>query len=213
MKKIYLCTCGKKKPEKMYVHNRIPHIALGNKTPEEMFTGENPEVNHLKIFGCLVYLHIPREKKSKLDPSGKKGLFVGYSEQKKANRIYIPGYHQIELSIDATFDEDTTFKKSKKDKEDEEEHETPKVAESPKPIRNEEEDQMLEDHDMTRPQLPEELPSEMISLNRKPTWAREVIKKEKRHGSLEGTIRERKKPKSYPSYMALMCDLVDKEPT
>ena len=105
-----------------------------------MFTRENPEVNHLNIFGCLVYIHIPKEKRSKLDHSGKKILFVGYSEQSKAYRIYIPGYRQIELSIDVTFDEDTTFRKSKKDKEDEEELETPRTTEGPKPDRNEEEE-------------------------------------------------------------------------
>ena len=38
-----------------------------------------------------------------MDPSGKKGLFVGYSEQSKAYQIYIPGYHQIEPSRDVTF--------------------------------------------------------------------------------------------------------------
>ena len=75
-----------------YVHNRISHSALGNKTPEEMFTGENPEVSHLKIFGCLVYLHVPKEKRSVLDSSRKKGIFVGYSEQSKAYRFYIPGF-------------------------------------------------------------------------------------------------------------------------
>ena len=74
----------------VYVHNRISHSTLGNKTPEGMFTRENPEVGHLKIFGCPVYIHIAKEKRSKLDPSGKKGLFVGYSEQSKAYRIYIP---------------------------------------------------------------------------------------------------------------------------
>ena len=36
----------------VYVHNRISHSALGFKTPEEMLTGKNPEVSHLKIFGC-----------------------------------------------------------------------------------------------------------------------------------------------------------------
>ena len=76
----------------IYVQNRISHIALGNKTPEEMFSEENPEVSHLKIFGCPVYIHIPKEKISKLDPPGKKGLFVGYSEQSKAYQIYILGY-------------------------------------------------------------------------------------------------------------------------
>ena len=62
----------------VYVHNRLSHNALGFKTPEEMFTGKKPEVIHLKIFGCPVYIHIPKEKRTKLDPSGKKGIFVGY---------------------------------------------------------------------------------------------------------------------------------------
>ena len=53
----------------------------------------------------------------------------------------------------------------------------------------------------------------MISRKRRHVWACEVIEEEKRHGVPEGTIRERKNPKSYPSYVALMCDLVDKEPT
>ena len=68
----------------MCVQNRISHSALGNKTPEEMFSSERPEVSHLNIFGCPVYIHIPKEKRSKLDPSRKKGLFVGYNEQSKA---------------------------------------------------------------------------------------------------------------------------------
>ena len=63
------------------MQNRISHSSLRNKNLEEVFTGENHEVSHLQIFGCLVYIHIPKEKISKLDPSGKKGLFVGYSEK------------------------------------------------------------------------------------------------------------------------------------
>ena len=133
-----------------------------------MFTGENPEVSHLKIFGFSIYIHIPKQKRSKSDPSGKKGLFVGYSEQSKAYWIYIQGYRQIELSRDVTFDEDTTFKKSKKDREYEEEYETPKATEIPKTIMNEEEVQMPKDHDMIEPQLSKELPSEMIYRKTKP---------------------------------------------
>jgi hypothetical protein len=41
-----------------------------------MFTGKKPEVSHLKIFGCPVFIHIPKEKRNK-NPSGKKGIFVG----------------------------------------------------------------------------------------------------------------------------------------
>ena len=53
----------------VYVQNRISHSTIGNKNPEEMFIKEKLEVSHLKIFGCSVYIHIPNEKRSKLDPS------------------------------------------------------------------------------------------------------------------------------------------------
>ena len=46
----------------------------------QLLFGKKPEVSHLRIFSCLVYIHIPREKRTKLDPSEKKGIFVGYSE-------------------------------------------------------------------------------------------------------------------------------------
>ena len=66
---------------------------------------------HLKIFGFLVYVHILKEKRTKLDHSGKKGIFVGYCEVPKAFRIYILGFDHIGISRDVTFDEETTLKK------------------------------------------------------------------------------------------------------
>ena len=87
----------------VYVQNRLSHSALGLKTPEEIFTGNKPKVSHLKIFGCPVFIHIQKEKRNKLEPSGKKGIFVGYCEVSKAFRIYIPGHHHIEISRDVTF--------------------------------------------------------------------------------------------------------------
>ena len=89
----------------VYVQNRLPHSALGLKTLEEMFTGKKLEVSHLKIFGCPVFIHIPKEKRNKLEPFGKKGIFVGYSEVSKAFEIYIPSHHHIDISRDMTFDE------------------------------------------------------------------------------------------------------------
>ena len=74
----------------VYVQNRTPHRVLENKTPEEVFSGKKPKFSHLRIFNCPVYIHIPKEKRTKLDPSGKKGIFVGYSESSKAYRIYFP---------------------------------------------------------------------------------------------------------------------------
>ena len=82
----------------VYVQNRSPHQEIENKTLEEVFSGEKPEVSHLRIFGCPVFIHVPKEKRTKLEPSGRKGIFVGYSETSKAFRIYILGFKQIKTS-------------------------------------------------------------------------------------------------------------------
>ena len=71
-------------------------------------------MSHLKTFGCPVYVHIPKEKRTKLDPYRKKGIFVGYCEVSKAFRIYILGFHHIEISRDVTFGEETTLNKSRR---------------------------------------------------------------------------------------------------
>ena len=79
----------------VYVHNRCHHAILDQKTPEEVFTGEKPDVGHLRIFGCTVYVHVAKEKRTKMEPSGKKGIFVGYSETSKPYCIYVPGLLQL----------------------------------------------------------------------------------------------------------------------
>ena len=45
----------------VYVQNRLSHSALRLKTLEEMFTRKKPKVSHLKIFGCPVFIHIPKQ--------------------------------------------------------------------------------------------------------------------------------------------------------
>jgi hypothetical protein len=79
-----------------------------------MLSRKKPDVIHLKIFGFPGFVHIPKERRTKLDPSGKKGIFVGYCEVSKAFRIYIPGYHHIEINRDVTFDEYATLKISRR---------------------------------------------------------------------------------------------------
>ena len=44
----------------LYVQNHTAHRVLENKTPEEVFSRKKLEVSHLRIFGCLVYIHIPK---------------------------------------------------------------------------------------------------------------------------------------------------------
>ena len=94
-------------------------------TPKEAFSGKKPNVENLRIFGCPVYSHIPKDKRNKLEPSGKKGIFVGYSDSSKAYRIYFPEQHKIKVSRDVTFNEKMAFRKSIEEIIEEEEFEEP----------------------------------------------------------------------------------------
>jgi hypothetical protein len=207
----------------VYVQNRLSHSALGFKTPEEMFTRKKPEVSHLKIFGCPVFIHIPKEKRNKLEPSGKKGILVGYCEVSKAFRIYIPGHCHIEISRDVTFDEDAALKKSIRCQLEEVREEEPvisrtaesvrEVPRAAEPVREDvvsPDEEIPKDHDMVEFQEP---PQMTILHKIKPTWAIELIQDGEKYGVPQGTTRQVKRPKPFSSYTALMCDLLEKEPT
>jgi hypothetical protein len=97
----------------VYVQNKSTHKNFKNMTLNEAFTGVKPEVGHFKIFGCPVYIHVPKEKRTKLDPSRRKGTFAGYSQSSRAYRIYIPSQRHVEVSRDVTFEEEVAFRRSR----------------------------------------------------------------------------------------------------
>jgi hypothetical protein len=54
----------------------------------------------------------------------------------------------------------------------------------------------------------------MMTLHKiKPSWAREIIQDGEKYGVPQGTTRQVKRPNPFSSYMALMCDLLEEEPT
>jgi len=70
-------------------------------------------MDHLQIFGCLVYIHIPQDKRKKLDPTNSNGIFIGYSSSSKSYRIYVKEDRWIEVTRYVIFDESIDYKKSK----------------------------------------------------------------------------------------------------
>ena len=56
---------------------------------------------------------MPKEKRSKLEPSRKKGTFVSYSDMSKDYRIYILYQRYIEVSRDVIFHEEAAFRHSR----------------------------------------------------------------------------------------------------
>ena len=86
---------------------------MGNMTPEEAFSGKKPNVGHFCIFGCITYSYVPKEKRTKLEPTVDKGIFLGYSETSKAYLIYIPTKRKVVVRRDVKFKEERAFRRSR----------------------------------------------------------------------------------------------------
>jgi len=54
------------------LRNMLPTADLLS-TPYESFLGKRPNVSRLRTFGCLVYLHVPKETRTKMEPRAIKG--------------------------------------------------------------------------------------------------------------------------------------------
>jgi hypothetical protein len=63
--------------------NMYPSSGLVNTNRHDVWYGKKPSVSHLKVFGCDKFLHIPKEKRSKLDKKEIKCIFIGYKEGMK----------------------------------------------------------------------------------------------------------------------------------
>jgi hypothetical protein len=87
-----------------YARNRTP-VSAHEKTPWEMFTGQTPTVSHMRVFGSTAYIHVPKEKRNKLDPVSTKGVFLGYEPQTKGYRVLRERDGVIVVTRDVVFDE------------------------------------------------------------------------------------------------------------
>ena len=130
-----------------------------------------------------------------MEPSGKKGIFVGYSETSKAYRIYILGQRYIEVSRDVTFHEEVAFRRSREIPLDVElgEQEAPaangeSLAEPPCPEAQREESEEGLDVPTEEPieRLLEEIPAK-----RQPAWCRQILQEAEGHAASKGVDTER----------------------
>jgi hypothetical protein len=59
-----------------YLTNRSPSSMLVDKTMYEAWICKNPSHEHLRVFGCDAYVHVPKENRSELDNKSKKCIFM-----------------------------------------------------------------------------------------------------------------------------------------
>lgn len=141
---------------------------------------------------------------------------MSYNETSKAYRIYILGQKHIKVNKDVKFEEDVAFRKSKGScmEIDDENHETPQdmdidhtpeiQRESIEPVAN---DDPIEPLDLT------DGPRDIVVNRKRPLWARNTMQEAKQFATPRGTFRESKRPQRFSSYAALMCNLIETEPS
>lgn len=71
----------------VFILNRTGTSTLREKTPYELWHERVADFQHFRIFGSEVYVHVPKEKRGKLDAKSKKCIFVGYDESQKGYRV------------------------------------------------------------------------------------------------------------------------------
>jgi hypothetical protein len=89
----------------VYIMNRTPTTTIHGMKIEEKFTSKKPDVSHLIMFSCIAHVHVPSEKRSKLDPKVDKCIFIGYSLEQKGYRCFNPSTRKLQVSRHVVFDE------------------------------------------------------------------------------------------------------------
>jgi len=75
-----------------------------NKTPEA-WSGYNPNMAHLWICRCVAYAQVHEVKRKKHDNLDEKYIFIGYSEESKAYKLYNPLIKKVVVSKDVVLNE------------------------------------------------------------------------------------------------------------
>uniref|UniRef100_A0A2N9I1Q4 Uncharacterized protein n=1 Tax=Fagus sylvatica TaxID=28930 RepID=A0A2N9I1Q4_FAGSY len=90
-------------------HARLGHLnfkVLSKKiqsSPYELWNGRKPNLNYLKVWGCIAYFRVPDPKRTKLGPRAIKSVFVGYAVNSKAYRLLDLSSNTIVESRDVEF--------------------------------------------------------------------------------------------------------------
>jgi len=78
---------------------------LDGETPFEKWHGVRPSISHMRIFGAHAFMFIPKELRTNLDPKSTRRIFMGYSQESKAYRIWVNSSQKIVESRDVIFNE------------------------------------------------------------------------------------------------------------
>ncbi|KAE8667942.1 hypothetical protein F3Y22_tig00112352pilonHSYRG00005 [Hibiscus syriacus] len=84
----------------VYLSNRSPTRSVWGKTPQEAWSGRKPGISHLRTFGSIAHVHVPDERRTKLDDKSESFIFIGYDANSKGYKLYNPDNKKFVISRD-----------------------------------------------------------------------------------------------------------------
>ena len=85
-----------------YLITLSPYTALKFKSPQEVWYNTSVNYSSLRVFGCLIYIHV---NNGKLEPKARKCISVGYGVGVKGYRVWCEESKRIITFREVVFDE------------------------------------------------------------------------------------------------------------
>ena len=93
-----------------YFINCGQSVPLDGRLPEEVWSRKEVNLSYLRVFDCVLYVHINSKARSKLDPKSRKCTFIGYSTDEFGYQFWYDRNRKIIRSKDVVFNENVMYK-------------------------------------------------------------------------------------------------------
>ncbi|RDX67589.1 hypothetical protein CR513_53513, partial [Mucuna pruriens] len=75
----------------------------------KIWFGKDVKYDHLRVFGCKAFVHVPKDERSKLDMKTRQCIFIGYGHDEYGYMMYDPVEKKLVRSRDVQFIKDQTI--------------------------------------------------------------------------------------------------------
>nr|GFA09424.1 zinc finger, CCHC-type [Tanacetum cinerariifolium] len=93
----------------VHILNSVPTKALEDITPYEAIKRRKPNLENLRVFGCIAYAKVPSQHLTKLDDRSTIMVYLGNEQGSKAYQLFDPTTQRICVSKDVKFKENETW--------------------------------------------------------------------------------------------------------
>ena len=91
--------------DKLHTYNVTLIKQADHKTLKELWASQKLDISHLRVFGCLAWVHILKKRRHKLQPKSRAMIFVGYEPGSKGYQFWDAAHQRFEISCDVKFEE------------------------------------------------------------------------------------------------------------